>query len=72
MSGEKDLSGPRETMGPPRARATLNQLKLMLNGHRLEVTDDHLIRIGMFNQREHWKLIGGKGASALYERLGEE
>lgn len=63
------LSAPYGT--PGKARATLNQLRLMLGGSHLEVSDDGLIRTGMYGQRERWTLISGKGASSIYERQGE-
>ncbi len=54
---------------PGRARATLSDIQRMWG--RTEVEGDRAIRTGMYGLKEVWRLVSGKGLSAVYERVTE-
>lgn len=57
---------------PPRARATLAQLKAMRSQQLDESDPERVVRIGLAWNREIWNRVRGAGATATYEREGGE
>lgn len=67
---DRDLRAPVST--PGRARATANQIKAMWG--EILIEGDVITRTGMYARREVWIRVpgSGTGASALFERQGED